>query len=316
MSEAFHKQLVQAVSASWDERAPEILGLSSTLALLASKEVAGEAMAAAIAVAVTWSSAFVVPFMGQTGGLSIFLFKSDESEDIDGLVRQSGDGQARPGVRALVTAVMAGVPAGLSAEVNETLAFGPVSFVDLSVDESKLAKMVGDVAHIGTFSLSIGEVVNSQALVLYAPNGVLALPAVETASTQEKSADPQHSPSTGAEEASMKSASHDSAATASANASRRVGHSHADTGPRNIERLLEVELDVVVRFGITYMPLREVVRMGIGTMIELNRGVDEPVELLVNGRTLARGEVVVVDGYYGVRITEIGPPSERAASIL
>jgi len=48
----------------------------------------------------------------------------------------------------------------------------------------------------------------------------------------------------------------------------------------------------------------------------LNRAVDEPVDLLVNGRQLARGEVVVVDGYYGVRITEIGPPAERASAIV
>ncbi len=84
---------------------------------------------------------------------------------------------------------------------------------------------------------------------------------------------------------------------------------------RNIERLLDVELQVIVRFGVTNVPLRDIVRMGVGTMIELNRAVDEPVELLVNGRPFARGEVVVVDGYYGVRITEIGPVSDRAASI-
>lgn len=88
------------------------------------------------------------------------------------------------------------------------------------------------------------------------------------------------------------------------------------TPARNIERLLDVKLDVVVRFGTTSVPLRDVARMGVGTMIELDRGVEEPVELLVNGKTLARGEVVVVDGYYGVRITEIAASSERALSLL
>jgi flagellar motor switch protein FliN/FliY len=56
--------------------------------------------------------------------------------------------------------------------------------------------------------------------------------------------------------------------------------------------------------------------MGTGSMIELNRTVDEPVELLVNGRPLARGEVVVIDGYYGVRITEITSQDERAMSLF
>ena len=85
---------------------------------------------------------------------------------------------------------------------------------------------------------------------------------------------------------------------------------------KNIERLLNVELEVVVRFGVTTLPLSYIVQMGVGSMIELNRTVDEPVELLVNGRLLARGEVVVIDGYYGVRILEIIAPAERALSLL
>jgi flagellar motor switch protein FliN/FliY len=56
--------------------------------------------------------------------------------------------------------------------------------------------------------------------------------------------------------------------------------------------------------------------MGAGSMIELNRAVEEPVELLVNGRLLARGEVVVIDGYYGVRITEVMAPAGEALSLL
>lgn len=85
---------------------------------------------------------------------------------------------------------------------------------------------------------------------------------------------------------------------------------------KNIERLLDVELNVIVRFGLTEVPLREVVNFGIGSLIELNRTVDEPVELLVNNYPFARGEVVVVDGYYGVRITEIGSAEERRQTLL
>ena len=83
-----------------------------------------------------------------------------------------------------------------------------------------------------------------------------------------------------------------------------------------IQRLLDVEMDIVVRFGEKNVQLRDIVRYGIGTLIELDRTVDDPVELLVNGFALARGEVVVVDGYYGVRITEIGTPEERSESLI
>lgn len=85
---------------------------------------------------------------------------------------------------------------------------------------------------------------------------------------------------------------------------------------KNIERLLDVEMNVTVRFGLTEMPLREVVRFGVGSMIELNRTIDEPVELLVNNYPFARGEVVVIDGYYGVRVTEIGTPEERSKTLF
>lgn len=85
---------------------------------------------------------------------------------------------------------------------------------------------------------------------------------------------------------------------------------------KNFERLRDVEVDVTVRFGKTEVPLRDVVRFGVGSMIELNRTVDEPVELLVNNFPLARGEVVVIDGYYGVRLTEIGSAEERSRTLL
>jgi flagellar motor switch protein FliN/FliY len=84
----------------------------------------------------------------------------------------------------------------------------------------------------------------------------------------------------------------------------------------NMERLLDVEMNVTVRFGKAEVPLREVVRYGIGSMIELNRTVDEPVELLVNNSPFARGEVVVIDGYYGVRVTEIGSAEERTQTLF
>ena len=75
-------------------------------------------------------------------------------------------------------------------------------------------------------------------------------------------------------------------------------------------------MNVTVRFGKTEMPLREIVSFGVGSMIELNRTVDEPVELLVNNFPFARGEVVVIDGYYGVRVTEIGSPEERSQTLF
>ena len=84
----------------------------------------------------------------------------------------------------------------------------------------------------------------------------------------------------------------------------------------NFTRLMDVEMNVTVRFGSTQIPLREVANFGIGSMIELDRSVDEPVQLLVNNAPFAEGEVVVVDGYYGVRISKLLSPCDRSESIV
>src|SRR3954468_7664906 len=83
----------------------------------------------------------------------------------------------------------------------------------------------------------------------------------------------------------------------------------------NLAVLMDVQLLVSIRFGETEMLLEDVIKLGVGSVIELNSGVDDPVELVVNGRSFARGEVVTVDGFYGIRITEITSVGERIKSI-
>src|SRR5262245_60811718 len=83
----------------------------------------------------------------------------------------------------------------------------------------------------------------------------------------------------------------------------------------NLALLMDVQLPVSVRFGETEMVLEDIVKLGVGSVIELNSGIDQPVELVVNNRTLARGEIVTVDGFYGIRITEITSAGERFKSL-
>ncbi len=72
-----------------------------------------------------------------------------------------------------------------------------------------------------------------------------------------------------------------------------------------IDRLMDVELEVALRFGGKRMLLGEILELGPGSVVELDRRVQEPIDLLLDGRLLARGEVVVVDGNYGIRVTEV-----------
>jgi flagellar motor switch protein FliN len=85
--------------------------------------------------------------------------------------------------------------------------------------------------------------------------------------------------------------------------------------PANLDLLLDVELDASLRFGQREMPLREILELRPGSVIELDRSLQEPAELLVAGRVIARGEVVTVDGNYGLRITDIVQPRQRLESV-
>ncbi len=78
--------------------------------------------------------------------------------------------------------------------------------------------------------------------------------------------------------------------------------------PVNLKLVMDVELNVSLRFGQRQMPLRDVLDLASGSIVELDRQVDEPVELLLDGKVIARGEAVIVDGNYGLRVTEIPQP--------
>ena len=84
---------------------------------------------------------------------------------------------------------------------------------------------------------------------------------------------------------------------------------------RNIELLLDVELPVALRFGKSDMLLSSILELSPGSVVELDQKIVEPVELLVGGKIIAQGEVVVLDGHYALRVTEVLNPIERLESL-
>lgn len=83
---------------------------------------------------------------------------------------------------------------------------------------------------------------------------------------------------------------------------------------KTLDLLMDVSLPVSVSFGKTSMQIRDVLNLNTGSVVELDRLVSEPVEVIVNNCVIARGEVVVVDGNYGVRIIQLASRSERLRS--
>jgi flagellar motor switch protein FliN/FliY len=99
-----------------------------------------------------------------------------------------------------------------------------------------------------------------------------------------------------------------SSAFASRNA---AGSSKKQAQPNNLRLVMDVELNVSLRFGQRQLPLREVLELNSGSVVELDRMVDDPVEMLLDGKVIARGEAVIVDGNYGLRVTEIPQALEK-----
>ena len=77
------------------------------------------------------------------------------------------------------------------------------------------------------------------------------------------------------------------------------------SGGAELERLFDVPVELAVEIGRTRMTIRETLALGPGSIVTLNRLAGEPVDLLVNGKPIARGEVVVLDEEFGLRVTEV-----------
>ncbi|MCE3223608.1 MAG: fliN [Nitrospira sp.] len=80
---------------------------------------------------------------------------------------------------------------------------------------------------------------------------------------------------------------------------------------KNIEFVLDIPLQVTVQIGSTRMLIRELLQLGQGSVIELTKLAGEPMEVLVNNKLVARGEVVVVNEKFGIRLTDVVSPNQR-----
>jgi flagellar motor switch protein FliN/FliY len=96
-----------------------------------------------------------------------------------------------------------------------------------------------------------------------------------------------------------------------------AGRASAPPAPAhdNLDVILDIELPLTVRFGRAEMTLQALTQVGPGSVIDLDRSPDEPVEVLINEKVIARGEVVVVAGNYGVRVTEVTSAADRIRSL-
>lgn len=85
--------------------------------------------------------------------------------------------------------------------------------------------------------------------------------------------------------------------------------------PRDLDFILDIPLDLTVELGRTKMLVHDLLQLGQGSIVELNKIAGEPLEIFINRKLVARGEVVVVNEKFGVRLTDIVSPLERVKSL-
>lgn len=139
----------------------------------------------------------------------------------------------------------------------------------------------------------------------------------ELTTARETEAVPAAKGETNSKDASVSGRKESSANVLSAGAKTTPAsdHSMAHSLSGGLDLLLDVELEASLRFGSREMPLGEILDLGPGDVVQLDRHVSDPVDLIVGDKIVARGEVVLVNGNFGLRVTEVAEPQRRLESI-
>ena len=86
---------------------------------------------------------------------------------------------------------------------------------------------------------------------------------------------------------------------------------NSGSGALNVERVMDIPVQLTVQLGRVKIPIKQILQLAQGSVIELNAIAGDPMDVLVNGYLIAQGEVVVVNEKYGIRLTDIVTPAER-----
>ncbi len=90
---------------------------------------------------------------------------------------------------------------------------------------------------------------------------------------------------------------------------------HEGEEPHGMEFLLDIPLDITVELGRTRMPIGDLLKLSQGSVVELNKLINQPLDIFVNQKLMAQGEVVVVNEKFGVRLSHIVSPGERVKGL-
>jgi flagellar motor switch protein FliN/FliY len=261
---------------------------------------------------------------GFSGSLYCIMTKKDVARLSD--LMMMGDGTAeftedhKDAITELFSQVMGSYTNALAEKTGEQVSNGTVSTSEY--DTANLPFSV-DASDMAVLSLSIAGSSASR-LVFVVPGELSASLTEKMKSTSKEHLDadaPSHNVGLNASELddlnAVTSPSGDAdAAGFTETPLSGVSPSHGVNAPKeNVDMLLDIELDVTIELGRTDLSIKRILEMGPGSIVELDRMAGEPVDLLVNNKVVAKGEVVVVDENFGIRIVSLVSPEERIKSL-
>jgi len=192
--------------------------------------------------------------------------------------------------KEIVSNILGAVSSTLSAQ-NE-LPKMSFSIKDIAFKNAESTVYLGDFKNLVVFDFSIGELQN---VIMFAMDHAL-IDSISGEAPQESAPE------------KIQPAAPAALAAATGHA---PSHNLGSEEMRNIALLMDVRLTIRVRIGSKKMLLRDVINMDIGSIVELNQLANEPLDILVDNKKIAEGEVVIVDGNFGIQITTIGSKKER-----
>ena len=226
-----------------------------------------------------------------------------------------GDGEAeyeedhKDAIGELFNQIMGATSTSYGIQFNMECSVDPATVNDFDPNENaiKLAEC---------FSTTIGlniQGITETSLVLLIPNNLGAEIAekVSTGDKKEESTETTDNIEEGSGSLGTPQASVFNASAMQTSMPQQVNNAT----PSNINMLLDIQLQVAIELGRTEMSIKRILELGPGSIIELDRMAGEPVDLLVNGKIVAKGEVVVVDENFGIRIVSLVSPEERLKSL-
>jgi len=248
-----------------------------------------------------------------TGTLAFAISKPEVAILADLMLMGSGNSdysdEHKDAIQEIINQVMGSVITTLDSQMHASVEIGQSEVADF--------KGISDIkgGGIGTVSLRV-EGFPDQKVLLYLDEALMkAIEARNTAPTSSAVADTSLSSlgiGGGAPAASATSPAPASApAAAPAAPAPMVSGVFASTGNKALDLLMDIELPIVIELGRTQMSLKRILELGPGAIVEMDRLAGEPVDILINGKVVARGEVVVVDENFGVRIISLVTPEER-----